>query len=515
MPRRAAREARPPRTPLAAGILGAVLAAALSGAVALGLAALSAWAGGWAGPSPWRVTALGWLVAHRVPMRVAVSVDELGAQTATLVLVPLVALALVVLALAAAGRWAARSAAVTTWAEAARALVALAVTYAALAAAVAALASTPAVEALPAPAAAAGGLLALFGAGAGIATAPVLRADLLRRTPVALPPMLRAATAGMAVLVGGGAMLLAGSLMAHWSDVDAVRQALAPSGGAALALSVLGACLVPNAALWAAAYAVGPGFAVGAGTSVAPGGVALDQLPAFPLLAALPDVGPAPATSLLALAVPIAAGVVVGLVLVRRLVALGPTRPERAAALAASAGAASGIWLGLLTALSGGSLGAQRLAVIGPDASRVALIAALEVGVVAAATAWEAPRMAARWEVWQEARQSKGKARREAHAAASIEPAAETVKAADAVQPASPQCEQDRGGSAGRLIARAAGRVRQAAASVAQAADAAVGAAVDEVERPHTVDIREAAAAETAETAEDDPLERATAAERP
>ncbi len=317
--------------------------------------------------------------------------------------------------------------------------------------------------------------------------------------------MVRAATAGLAVLVGGGALLLAGSLVAHWSDVDAVRQAVAPGGGAALALAVLGAAVVPNAALWASAYAVGPGFAMGAGTSVAPGGVVLDQLPAFPLLAALPDVGPAPAWSLLALAVPVAAGVVVGLVLERRLVALGPTRPERAAVLAAAAGAAAGVWLGLLAALSGGSLGAQRLAEIGPDAARVALIAALEVGVVAAATAWEAPRMAARWEVWREARA----ARREERAAAVTE-AQVAVPAAEAPAADRPQPPPAAAAPAGRLIARAAEKVRQAAAAVAQAADEAVGAAVDEVEHPQAIDLREAPAADRAE---DDPADSPTPAE--
>ncbi len=54
-------------------------------------------------------------------------------------------------------------------------------------------------------------------------------------------------------------------------------------------------------------------------------------------------------------------------------------------------------------------------------------------------------------------------------------------------------------GPAGRLIARAAKRVRQAGAAVAQAADQAVGAAVDGVEHPQAIDLREAPAADRAE----------------
>ena len=47
----------------------------------------------------------------------------------------------------------------------------------------------------------------------------------------------------------------------------------------------------PNAIVWAISFTLGPGFAFGAGTMVAPTGAALGQLPAFPLLAALPQGG--------------------------------------------------------------------------------------------------------------------------------------------------------------------------------------------------------------------------------
>ena len=45
---------------------------------------------------------------------------------------------------------------------------------------------------------------------------------------------------------------------------------------------------VPNAVVWAVCFTLGPGFAFGTGTVVAPTGSALGPLPMFPMLAALP-----------------------------------------------------------------------------------------------------------------------------------------------------------------------------------------------------------------------------------
>ena len=53
-------------------------------------------------------------------------------------------------------------------------------------------------------------------------------------------------------------------------------------------LAALCLLYVPTAAVWGLAYVVGPGFAVGAGTSVSVTGTDLGAVPAFPLLAALP-----------------------------------------------------------------------------------------------------------------------------------------------------------------------------------------------------------------------------------
>jgi hypothetical protein len=141
------------------------------------------------------------------------------------------------------------------------------------------------------------------------------------------------------------------------------------------------------------AYAVGPGFSVGAGTSVSPTGVFLDAVPAFPPLAALPQPGPAPAISLLALAAPFVAGAVGGVLTIRSL----PSPVSEGAPLwGFVSGALTGAVAALLSALAGGPLGGGRMATVGPSAWQVGLLAALEVGISAAIAAWVANWMVLR-----------------------------------------------------------------------------------------------------------------------
>jgi hypothetical protein len=135
---------------------------------------------------------------------------------------------------------------------------------------------------------------------------------------------------------------------------------------------------VPNAALWAATFALGPGFAVGAGTTVGPGGVDLGLVPALPALGALPADVPAPA-GWLVVAGPLAVGIVTGIVLHRR----SADGRGRVVIHALSAAAVAAFSMAVLALLSGGSAGAARLAVIGPVPWQVALATLLEIGLPA------------------------------------------------------------------------------------------------------------------------------------
>ena len=146
----------------------------------------------------------------------------------------------------------------------------------------------------------------------------------------------------------------------------------------------VGATTVPNAVVWGIAFCLGPGFAFGAGTVVAPTGAALGSLPAFPMLAALPS-GHVPAwLSLLVLTVPYLAAVAGGVLTVRVM----PTPVLEAAPIwGFASGVAAGATVGLLAALSGGPLGNGRLAEVGPSGWQVALVAILEMGVTSAVAA--------------------------------------------------------------------------------------------------------------------------------
>ncbi len=180
----------------------------------------------------------------------------------------------------------------------------------------------------------------------------------------------------------------------HGGQVDELWGALGTDPVGAVLLLLLCVALLPNAALWAATYAVGPGFAVGAGTSVAPTGVVIGAVPAVPLLGALPGAGVAPGVSLFALLLPVLAGVTTGVLVARQHSVSGD--PAKLAGLAGAAGAMAGIVLGVLATWSSGSLGGGRMVDLGPSGAPVGLVAALEMAVVAAAVAWEWSRLSKR-----------------------------------------------------------------------------------------------------------------------
>lgn len=237
-------------------------------------------------------------------------------------------------------------------------------------------------------------LVAAVAAGVGVWSAhgrpggPLRR--LLRVLPVGLRPLVhgpdgrpgvaaRAAAAGMAVLLGGGALLVAASLVGHGTEAQASLLRLTEGWSGRFAVLLLCAALVPNAAVWGASYALGPGFVLGAGHVVGPLSSAPPPfLPTFPLLAAVPEAGQGALVHWAAGAVPVVAGVVVGRTVVKgaapaerggtkpgggRGVGWSPWRGARAAALAALLCAAV---LAGLAALAGGPLGVAVLARFGP-----------------------------------------------------------------------------------------------------------------------------------------------------
>ncbi|CAL9536929.1 cell division protein PerM [Streptomyces sp. enrichment culture] len=187
----------------------------------------------------------------------------------------------------------------------------------------------------------------------------------------------RAAAAGLAALLGGGALLVAVSLMGHGDLARTSFAQLTEGWSGRFAVLLLCLALVPNAAMWAACYALGPGFALGTrhvthllSSDPAP------LLPPFPLLAAVPDAGPATPLNWAAAAVPVAAGVTVGWFTAR-----AATAPSGEAAASGPAGAWSrgrtarvtggavalyALAVAASAALAGGPLGVAALARFGP-----------------------------------------------------------------------------------------------------------------------------------------------------
>ncbi|SDY74649.1 hypothetical protein SAMN05444365_103332 [Micromonospora pattaloongensis] len=181
-----------------------------------------------------------------------------------------------------------------------------------------------------------------------------------------------AGAAGLAVATGGG----------DASDmIGAYRTGVAGQAG----ITAISVGYAPNAAIWAASYLLGPGFAVGAGTVVRTTDVTLGPLPAVPLLAGLPN-GPTGGVGAVLLAVPVVAGIGAGLLLGRRWrrAAQRDGTPVEWGGLLSSAviaGPVAGGVLGLAAMASGGPLGGGRMAEIGPVPWQVAAAAAVLVTV--------------------------------------------------------------------------------------------------------------------------------------
>ncbi|HEY6314775.1 MAG TPA: DUF6350 family protein [Streptosporangiaceae bacterium] len=326
-----------------------------------------------------RTAALLWLVAHHVGVTVH-GAGRIGMLPLGLVLLPGALLAM-------AGRWVVHAGAVTRLRHVGYAALALALPYTLLAGALAVACRTA--QAAPSlwQAVIASFLLAVVAGGLGAARGLAPWSRLTRLLPARPRSVILGMLGALALLTAVGAALAAASVALHLPEVKAATDALAPGPAGAVLLLLAQLAYAPNAIIWAVAYVLGPGFAFGAGTVVAPTGSALGPLPAFPMLAALPSgarsAGPAWVMVLL-LATPYLAGVFAGIVTVR----ITPTPVTEAAALwGFAAGAATGALAGLAAAFAGGPLGDGRLARVGPSGWQVGLVAMLEIGVTAALTA--------------------------------------------------------------------------------------------------------------------------------
>ncbi|TYR40301.1 cell division protein PerM, partial [Streptomyces parvus] len=203
----------------------------------------------------------------------------------------------------------------------------------------------------------------------------------------------RSAAAGLTVLLGGGALLVAVALGRNAGAAQDAFLGLAGDWTGRIAVLLLAAALAPNAALWGAAYGLGPGFSLGTGATATPLGLdGTPALPRFPLLAAVPDQGPGALPNWAALAVPMAAALAVAWFTARRAAPADAPRarawsPRETVLVTLLAALGCGAGTALLTAVAGGPIGTGALSVFGPVwwlTGPAALVWTAAIGVPAA-----------------------------------------------------------------------------------------------------------------------------------
>jgi hypothetical protein len=358
------------------GSLAALWAVAV-GVASLLVLALIAWAadsrtGASAGEAV-RAALQIWLVAQRVPLRIGGGSIALSPLLLTLALAFLVARSAAVLA---------RGHEIDDARGVGRVALAVGIPYGVLTTFVAAAANSASVRPSPGAALLCGTAMGLVAAGWGAARgAGLVRASFEVLPAKVLVPVVAGASA-FAVLLVGATMLLVTDLVVHLGEAMSAADVLGGGAVAAIALVALTIALIPNASVCALGYLSGPGFAVGAGSTVTLTGARPGALPTFPLVAAVPH-GPAPAVvELVGIVILVAAGASAAWLVARAGRALLPSM-----GLALGAGAMTGLLTAIAVGLADGPAGPGRMSVLGASPWQTGLAVAGEVAVVACGAA--------------------------------------------------------------------------------------------------------------------------------
>lgn len=242
------------------------------------------------------------------------------------------------------------------------ATVVLAGVYGVVAMLVAILASVDGAQADFALALVGGVLIGGLSGGVGLVRGAGLLGELRSRIPIAVLGAGYVALAALALLVAAGAVLTALSLAVNLGAASRVADTLQLDLVGGLMEVLLVAAIAPNLSLLASTYLLGPGFAVGVGTVVAPSAVSIGSVPAVPALAALPPDGWAPSWTIAFLAVPVLAAAVGGWLGGRTV----PTSSYQSALLRGLCGGlAAAVLLAIAVSFAGGSIGPERMSDLG------------------------------------------------------------------------------------------------------------------------------------------------------
>jgi hypothetical protein len=184
---------------------------------------------------------------------------------------------------------------------------------------------------------------------------------------------LRAGLGTVTTVIVAASIVTTMALMLGYGQVIALYESVQAGVLGGIALTAAQLALLPTLVIWAASWFVGPGFAVGAGSTVSPIATTLGPLPSVPVLGALPS-EPSP-LGFMTLIVPVLAAFIAGLAVRPRLVAALDGEPPRwwalgTAALAALIAAGA---MGFLAFVGAGAAGPGRLAEVGPDPVTVGL----------------------------------------------------------------------------------------------------------------------------------------------
>ncbi|WP_407287668.1 DUF6350 family protein [Streptomyces sp. BP-8] len=308
----------------------------------------------------------------------------------------------------------------------------------------------------------------------------------------------RAAATAVLALLASGALLTLLVLGLHAGRVYQDLLQLAPDWQSRATVLLLCLFLLPNAAVWSAAYGLGPGFTLGAGSTIGPLGTT--SHPALPLLGGLSAPGPGTPLTWSAAVVPVAAGVLLARHVARSAAsppppgvgapcssgascpsgdlcsARGPDRPSGApcfpggpvgpwswwttACAAALAACVCGALMAALAALAGGALGTGALADFGPSWWRTGLAAAGWTALIGVPGA-VALRV---WWLRGRPRAGRGGGGATAGAGAPEPGVAASETGAATGQGASPAAGRAAGAATGQATGQAAGQAARAAA---------------------------------------------------
>ncbi|MGR6742675.1 cell division protein PerM [Microbacterium sp. F1-18] len=192
---------------------------------------------------------------------------------------------------------------------------------------------------------------------------------------------------GLAIAVVGfagvGALLVGVAVLVRGGEIVSLFQAANVDAIGATAVTIGQAAYLPTFFVWGGAFAAGPGFSLGAGSTVAASGTQLGVVPGIPVLGAIPPATP-PVLLLVALLL-VALGFIAGSAARRRMPApasalvADPVLPRLAAAAIVAVG--GGLAVAVLSLLASGAFGPGRLDQIGPSAGAVGLAFAVEIGI--------------------------------------------------------------------------------------------------------------------------------------